>query len=89
MAHMVFPWLAPDDPASFSSLKSHANQITGASPTWCAMTAEGEHHVYYDDAATLHTKIQLVNEKGIQGLAFWRLGQESEGCWGAVTSVLA
>jgi spore germination protein YaaH len=51
--------------------------------------AEGEHHVYYDDADTLHKKIQLVDQKGVRGLAFWRLGQESEDSWDAVTSSLA
>jgi len=45
---------------------------------------EGEHHVYWDDAVTLWRKLKLVRDKGIDGVAFWRLGQEDEACWGPV-----
>ncbi len=45
---------------------------------------EGEHHVYYDDASTLHKKMELAKRKGVQGIAFWRLGQESADVWQAV-----
>ena len=48
----------------------------------------GEHHVYYDNAETLEAKMNLVAKKGIEGVAFWRLGQESADVWKAVAGFL-
>jgi spore germination protein YaaH len=50
---------------------------------------EGEHHLYFDDERTLRQKVKLVEQKGIQGVAFWRLGQEREDVWAVVAAYLA
>lgn len=37
--------------------------------------------VHYDDAESLAGKLSLVDEYGLAGCAFWRLGQEDPGIW--------
>jgi spore germination protein len=33
-----------------------------------------DHTVWYENTASLRTKLDLVREKGLAGVAFWRLG---------------
>ncbi|MCR4401940.1 MAG: glycosyl hydrolase family 18 protein [Firmicutes bacterium] len=45
---------------------------------------ETEHVVYYEDLESLRLKLELVRKRGIDGLAFWRLGSEDPRMWDVV-----
>ena len=43
-----------------------------------------EHVIYYEDVESLRLKLRLVRGRGIEGIAFWRLGSEDPGMWEVV-----
>lgn len=43
-----------------------------------------EHRVWWEDAASVREKVMLARQRGLAGIALWRLGQEEEGFWEAV-----
>jgi len=40
-----------------------------------------QHEVWFEDARSLRSKIQLAWELGIKGVALWRLGMEDPNIW--------
>jgi spore germination protein len=57
----VFAWLVPYDPASFASLRQHADVITHVSPTWYIMDGDLSISGQADQAVT-----QFARDRGIQ-----------------------
>jgi len=47
-----------------------------------------EHVVWFENETSLAMKLQLVNQYGIAGIAFWRLGYENDGFWSVVDTYL-
>lgn len=45
---------------------------------------ETEHVVYYEDLESLRLKLELVRARGVDGVAFWRLGSEDPQMWEVV-----
>ena len=43
--------------------------------------SRGRHDVWYTDAATQNTRIQLARAAGLGGTGFWRLGREDQRLW--------
>jgi len=47
-----------------------------------------EHVVWFENDQSLALKLQLVNQYGLAGIAFWRLGYEDAGFWSEVDTYL-
>ncbi len=70
----------------------------GAAPRWDATaqvpffryldSAGLEHTVYYENASSAAAKVDLVLQKGLRGVAVWRLGLEDPALWGMMDSKL-
>lgn len=60
MAPIIFPWLVPDDPASFASLQEHADLITHVSPTWYDMDADLAITSRMDDAVAAFARERRI-----------------------------
>ncbi len=51
-----------------------------------AYTADGEKHtVWFEDARSTRERLKLLQRLGLSNLSFWRLGNEDERVWEAVT----
>jgi len=51
-------------------------------PMFTYRDAQGnQHEVWFEDARSLRSKIQLAWELGIKGVALWRLGMEDPNIW--------
>jgi spore germination protein len=57
--------------------------------SWQYRCAEGgkEKVLWFDTDASLATRLDLVREYGLGGVAFWRLGQEDQRIWEAVAAL--
>lgn len=56
-----------------------------ATPRFSWQIGNATHIVHYDDRTSLTAKLQAV-DSGLAGIAFWRLGQEAQYQWDAVSS---
>lgn len=48
----------------------------------------GQRHLYFEDALSTRPKLDVVNDTGIGGIAFWRLGTEDPQIWNEVKNKL-
>jgi spore germination protein YaaH len=48
----------------------------------------GQRYLYFEDAQSTKPKLQLAEDSGIAGVAFWRLGTEDPSIWNDVAAIV-
>lgn len=57
---------------------------------WGGRTLDaGEYEIWYDDAQSVRTKLELSREYGLRGTGTWAIGQEHESVWETYADFLA
>jgi len=54
---------------------------TQQSPHFSYSKDSHAHEVWFEDAASFNSKVALVSQRGLAGIAFWRLGHEDPQIW--------
>jgi len=57
------------------------------SPHFTYWDDAGKHDVWFENAASMKYKLQLVQEYQIAGIALWRLGDEDPGFWKSIKKI--
>lgn len=83
-------WVGSSGTALTHDAVSELMRAQGATRTWDAQTAEPSfgyvadgtaHSVHYADAQSVEQRAAVVDELGLAGAAFWRLGGEDAAIW--------
>lgn len=78
-----------------ASALAHRHSVTmqrfrDGSPWFAYRDSSGvQHEVWYEDTRSVRTKLELVDEYGLGGAFFWRLGGEDPSVWPVVHSKLS
>jgi spore germination protein len=81
-----------DHQQALSRARAHGATIRRSddgSPWFIYQDSSGDRHeVWWEDAESVRTKLELVAEYGLGGVFFWRLGGEDSNVWAAAPKML-